>query len=175
MQFIDLTGQRFNKLTVIRRGQNVGKQTAWICKCDCGNVKTVTAAKLKNGNTKSCGCYRSRYVSRKNYKHGSGNSCNKIYNLWVHIKQRCNNPNFKQFKDYGGRGIKICTEWQNDFMAFSDYVIKLPNYNTPGFNSLDRINNNGNYEPGNVRWATSIIQNNNRRNNKHLGATNEII
>lgn len=86
----------------------------------------------------------------------------KLYHVWDSIKYRCNNPHYPRWKDYGGRGIKICDEWASNFQAFFDYVSALPHFGEPGY-SIDRINNDGNYEPGNVRWATRTEQNRNRR------------
>ena len=88
-----------------------------------------------------------------------------IYNTWCNMKQRCNNKNYFQYEYYGGRGITVCDEWQNSFEAFYEHVSQLPHYGEEGY-SLDRINNDGNYEPGNVRWATRKEQMNNRRISK---------
>ena len=96
-----------------------------------------------------------------------GMSRSSIYRRWNGMKQRCNNPKATAYKNYGGRGITICDEWQNSFQAFYDYVSKLPHYGEPGY-SLDRIDNDGNYEPGNVRWTTMLVQQNNKSTSSAL-------
>jgi hypothetical protein len=160
MKRIDLTNMKFGRLTVI---EYVGNRK-WLCKCECGNEKVVEGSSLRAGITHSCGCFNSDRIAERNLKHGF---CNKsIYTTYKGMKQRCYNMNCQAFKNYGGRGIKVCDEWLNDFKAFYDYVSKLPHFNEPGF-TLDRINNDGDYEPGNVRWASRIEQNTNRRNCKN--------
>ena len=161
----DLTGKRFGRLTVICRAENIGRQTMWACACDCGKHTTVMAVKLRSGNTKSCGCYRSELVSARNFKHGRGTAKNKTYNTWIHLKHRCFNSNDKQFCDYGGRGISVCDEWRNDFKTFYDWSM------SHGYNdtlTIDRIDVNGNYEPSNCRWVTMKEQCRNKRNNRLL-------
>ena len=154
-----LLGKRFKYLEVIEfAGVNKYHQTLWICRCDCGNItKPIPATRLINGQTKSCGC---ALVRRTNLSHGCTGT--RIHRIWKNMKYRCNSPSCKDFNHYGGRGITVCEEWKNNFQAFYDYVSKLPHFNEKGY-SLDRINNDGNYEPNNVRWATRAEQNNNRR------------
>ena len=159
MKALDLTGQRFGRLVVIERAGSRYGHSAWLCKCDCGNTIVATASNLK-GRTTSCGCYQREAAARAKTKHGKAHT--KIHYIWLAMKKRCFNENSSQFKDWGGRGITVCDEWKNDFQAFYDYVSKLPHFGEAGY-SLDRINNDGNYEPNNVRWATRIEQNNNRR------------
>lgn len=158
----NLINHRFGRLVVVEKVESRNGHSMWKCQCDCGKFKVVMGYKLINGNTKSCGCYKSEFVANKNYKHGYGTTNNKVYNTYHHIKQRCNNSNNKDYQNYGGRGIAMCDEWLNDFEVFYDYATNLPNYGEEGFSSIDRINNDGNYEPGNIRWATSKMQNNNR-------------
>lgn len=165
MNPIDLKGQRFGKLVAIKKSEphfTVGghKQTVWLCKCDCGQITRVQLQSLRNGRTKSCGCLRFENPRTFNTKHGMRNT--KIYKKWAGMKNRCFNPNTERFGDYGGRGITVCEEWKDDFQAFYDYVSQLPHFGEEGY-SLDRINNDGNYEPGNVRWATAKEQNQNQR------------
>lgn len=172
--FIDLTGQKFNMLMVIKRVENKGKLTAWLCKCDCGNETIVVGTHLKNGHTKSCGCIR-----KHNYENGichrtHGLSKADTYSHWHNIKTRCYNKNNSKYKNYGARGITMFSEWTNNFEQFHEYVINLPNYKKEGYTSLDRIDNNGNYEPGNVRWATHLMQANNKQKTRvitHKGKT----
>lgn len=158
-KFIDLTGQQFGRLLVIRRVGQKGEKTMWLCLCDCGNEAIVSSGNLRSETT-SCGCYQKEQARKAKTKHGMSHSA--LSYIWVSIKQRCFNKKNKGYKNYGGRGIKICKEWINSFQAFYDYVSQLPHCGEKGY-SLDRINNDGNYEPGNVRWATRSEQNRNRR------------
>ena len=156
----DLTGMKFGRLTVIERVGNTKSRAArWKCRCSCGKEKIVTGSHLLSGATQSCGCLWSDVV-KKNLPYYS-----KIYSAWHGIKRRCFNPNFKSYSNYGGRGITICDEWNDDFQAFYDYVSKLPHFGEEGY-TLDRINNDGNYEPNDLRWATVKEQLRNRRNNR---------
>jgi hypothetical protein len=142
-------------------------EVCWVCKCDCGNITTpIRSSSLTSGATKSCGCLHSERIKQKNFVHGvfvnPDKHFQRVYKNWTSMKQRCFNPKEKNYKNYGGRGITVCDEWKSDFQAFYDYVSKLPNFNKRGY-SLDRINNDGNYEPNNVRWATQKEQINNSR------------
>mgnify|MGYP007112382901 CR=1 FL=1 len=138
----------------------------WTCKCDCGNVVLVPSGYLPR--KKSCGCLVSETASRTastgNNRRTHGMKGTKIYHVWEVIKYRCLNENNSQWKNYGGRGITICDEWKNDFKTFYDYVSELPHYGEEGY-SIDRIDNDGNYEPGNCKWSTRLEQNTNKRNN----------
>ena len=160
----DLTGQRFGRLTVIKRVENKGNQPRWLCQCECGNQTVVAGRHLRNGEVRSCGCLVKEKNSTLHTKHGMEGT--KIYHVWCGIKNRCFNSNEKAYKHYGGRGITIFAEWIDDFQKFYDYVSKLPHYGEDGY-SIDRIDNNGNYEPDNLRWADDKTQHRNKRDN-HL-------
>ena len=155
-QFIDLTGERFGRLTVLKRDMSQ-KRTVWICKCDCGNTKSVQSTHLRSGATTSCGCYHKERASQANKTHGLTRSS--LHNRWKAIRQRCNNPNDPRYKDYGGRGITLCPAW-DDFEAFAKWAEE--NGYEPGM-QLDRIDNNKGYSPDNCRWCTSAENNHNRR------------
>lgn len=152
---IDLIGNKYGMLTPYE--YVVGSK--WKCKCDCGNETIVSTCRLTTGRTKSCGCLKHKGY---HYTHRLGKP--KTYSHWYNIKSRCLNPNHPRYSDWGGRGITVCDEWKDDFKAFHDYVSQLPHFGEEGYISLDRIDNDGNYEPGNVRWGTALIQNNNKRN-----------
>ena len=156
--FIDRVGQKFNRLTVTSRAENNKRGLArWKCQCSCGNIVTVISVSLVQGLTQSCGCLHKENTSKATFIHGMAKTPE--YRAWAHIVERCTVPNTKGFENYGGRGITICDEWRHDFMAFYRHVGKHPSPK----HSIDRIDNDGNYEPGNVRWATSQTQRNNNR------------
>lgn len=160
----NIVGQRFGKLTVLSRTQkpNGIKNTHayWKCECDCGKTIVAQGSLLKNGSIQSCGCLQKEVNTTHGMRHTP------IYTEWCTMKQRCYNSNNKSYKDYGGRGITMCEPWRNSFEAFYDDVSKLTNFGEEGY-SLNRIDNNGNYEPNNVEWADDVTQANNKRNN-HL-------
>lgn len=178
---VNMTGQRYGMLTVIKMHGSKNGHATWLCKCDCGNEKIIIGNSLRTGRTRSCGCIavavakayphraeRIEAVKKAHTRHGM--TASKLHYVWVAMKQRCTNPKQAQYKNYGGRGISVCAEWLNSFEAFYDHVSQLPHFGEKG-RSLDRINNNGNYEPGNVRWATAAEQTRNRRCSKN-GAAN---
>lgn len=161
--FKDIAGQKFGRLIAMEYvGKNKSKHSLWLCKCDCGGEKIVELSSLTLGRTKSCGCLdRENLLSGRNRReHGMHNT--RPYRIWKAMKNRCNNPNTDDYKYWGARGITVCDEWQNSFKSFYDHVSVLPHFNEDGY-SLDRIDVNGNYEPGNVRWATAKEQNENKR------------
>lgn len=163
---IDLTGQKFGRLTALYREDFIKKdgrkETAYVCECDCGETRKVLAYNLKNGHTVSCGCQSlENRIKAKTTHHLAGT---RIYRIWRGMKTRCENKNDYHHKLYGERGIKVCEEWQK-FEPFYRWAINNGYKNNL---SLDRINNDGNYEPNNCRWATQKEQSNNTRKNKRI-------
>jgi hypothetical protein len=158
MAAIDLTGRRFGRLVVLGRdGAIRGGHAAWRCRCDCGQVRVIVGRYLRDGAVHSCGCYRRERIARVNFRHGMRNTPE--YHAWHSMKDRCTNPRHRAWRNYGGRGITVCLEWLASFEAFIAHVGSRPSPD----HSLDRIDNNGGYGPGNVRWATLSQQMRNRR------------
>jgi hypothetical protein len=164
-KLIDLTGQTFNRLTVICRATNVNKKSTnahWECKCMCGKTTIVRGADLRSGGSKSCGCLGTESIILRNLIHGKTRLPE--YAIWKGMKNRCTNPKNKSFKHYGGCGIKVHPAWLESFPEFYEHVGPRP---TPK-HSIERINNNLGYVPGNVKWATGIEQGNNKGNNRSV-------
>lgn len=160
----DITGQTFGRLTALGPiAQDAKKRFIWHFRCACGNTYTGIVTFVVRGNTQSCGCLFREIMIKRNKTHGM--SHDPLYRIWADMIKRCRNPRSTHYKDYGGRGIAVHIEWQHDFMAFYDYVSALSHCGDEGY-TLDRINNNGNYEPGNVQWATTSQQTRNQRRNR---------
>lgn len=146
------------------------KSTLWLCRCDCGTERPVLDYELRRSKSRSCGCLIVDVIRERSIKHGAtvgiGQGERKLpeYKIWEGIKQRCNNPKDRAYRYYGGRGISIAPEWAKDFKAFLDHVGRRP---YPDL-EIDRIDNNGNYEPGNVRWTTRQGQMRNTRQTRNL-------
>jgi hypothetical protein len=160
----DLTGQKFGKMTVLGRDTDIqSRRTYWMCQCECGTIKSCRADSLKDGSIVSCGC-RKREQGKTNLTkhHTHKQSGTRLYYSWQDMKKRCYNEGNSRYANYGGRGIKVCDEWKDNFTAFYQWAIEN------GYSeklTIDRINVDGDYEPSNCRWADIKTQCNNRTSN----------
>lgn len=167
MNKLDLTGQRYGKLVVLRPvGKNKFGGSMWLCRCDCGTEKAVSLNALRNGYTKSCGCLerenRKAFGTRSKRIHNGVGT--RLYRVWMGMKTRCYNENDEHWKDYGSRGIKVCAEWEHSFENFREWAI------AHGYSdelTIDRIDFNSDYCPDNCRWVTKADQQRNKRNNRY--------
>jgi len=165
----DIAGQRYGRLIALRRNGSIDGRAAWLCKCDCGQEKTVKGIAMRTGNTVSCGCKRKEdmFVGRSVWQvlsrqHGLSGTTE--YHTWLGILRRCLKTDDKAYPDYGGRGITVCEHWQNSFENFLSDMGHKPSPE----HTIDRIDNDRGYEPDNCRWATSDIQMSNTRANKFV-------
>lgn len=164
ISFEILKKKKYGKLKIIEEADVRNGRRMFVCKCDCGDYKTIPLYSLRCGDSKSCGCLQKEVTIKRSTKHGftpAGKPQPLEYRIWASMIQRCENPNDRSYKYYGGRGIKVCKRWHN-FKFFIQDMGKKPTKN----HSIDRIDNNGDYKKSNCRWATKKQQSNNRRNNK---------
>ena len=168
MKRLELKNKRFGRLRVLSFSHvNNGGQSCWLCLCDCGNKIVVGNGHLRNGHTKSCGCLSRENIINRSYKHGNAKRSirTRLYGIWAGIKVRCYNTKSIRYDRYGGRGIMVCDEWKNDFAVFRDWAV------ANGYKDnlqIERVNNDGNYEPANCQWSDVVTQARNRSNNRYF-------
>lgn len=169
----DILKTKYHRLKPIKRVKNIRRGRAFLCRCDCGNQKIISLAELKRGTTKSCGCWNSEVQSSfmidYSTKHGKSNTPE--YSIWKGMKERCNNPKNKSYHNYGGRGIKVFDRWLDSFENFINDMGERPSKN----HQLDRINNDGNYEPSNCKWSTRSENTINKRHKLGVSGHKNIV
>lgn len=165
-KFIDMTGRVYGRLTIIKRVPTPKhlRVTHWECKCECGNLIVTSRPNLITGHTTSCGCYARELISGNKYRETHNESTTRLYYVWQNMKQRCYDESLENYKDYGGRGIKICDEWM-EYANFANWA-KANGYKNNL--SIDRIDVNGDYKPTNCRWVTMKQQNRNKTTTRYI-------
>ena len=171
-KIIDISGEKYGRLTVIRFLEKVGRRSYWECVCDCGNVIRAEKSHLRSGHTKSCGCLKNEIVGNRNRR--TGLSGTKIHFCYRNMINRCTWEKYHLFKDYGGRGITICPEWNDRVYGFERFVEWAFANGYREDLTLDRIDPDGNYCPENCRWVDKYVQANNKRHNLKLKINGEI-
>lgn len=168
--FIDLSGQKFGKLTIIsyHRASEKERRALWLCQCECGNQTTTSGKMLRSGHTKSCGCLQSETTAKRNFRHGfkkrnAEDVTGGAYECWCKIRQRCNNPNCDDYEGYGAKGIKVCDRWD----VFENFLADMGSRPAPHL-SIHRLKNELGYSPDNCIWADAIVQANNKTNNRRI-------
>jgi len=160
-RFNNISNQKFGRLTILPKWERKGNHVYWLCLCSCGTKKYISASNLYNGHAQSCGCFNRELIRTRSVTHGKSKT--PTYNIWKGMRKRCLNPTDKSFHNYGGRGISVCNRWSKYENFYSDIGERPSNKH-----SIDRIDNNGNYEPNNCQWALKETQMNNMRTNINL-------